>query len=73
MFAAKHAPIHRGSVFERVCVKCEKCQSPIVVNRPDQVSVEFSVPCKRCGHRGIYFKRMLTTENVVERRKFQRD
>jgi RNase P subunit RPR2 len=73
MFAARQVPLHRGAVFERAFVICEKCQSPIVVNRPDRVSVEFSVPCKRCGHRGIYFKRMLVTEDVAERRKFARD
>lgn len=73
MFAAKQVPYHRNAVFERAFVMCEKCHSPIVVNRPAQVSVEFSVPCQRCGFRGIYFKRMLVTEDVVERRKFVRD
>ena len=53
---------------ERGFVSCEKCSSLIAVHQPNNVSVEFSVPCTKCGHRGIYFKRMLMTENLVNRR-----
>jgi ssDNA-binding Zn-finger/Zn-ribbon topoisomerase 1 len=67
MFAAQKAQYHRGTVYERSFVECEKCASPIVVHRPNNVSVEFSVPCPKCGHRGMYFKRMLMAENPANR------
>jgi hypothetical protein len=40
-------------------VECEKCDTPIPIRQPNMVSLEFCVPCPRCGHRGIYFKRMI--------------
>jgi hypothetical protein len=52
---------------ERGVVTCEKCRSPIYVNQPGMVSLEFCVPCRTCGHRGIYYKRMLTLENGERR------
>lgn len=61
------------ATYERGVVECEKCHGPIYVNRPHAVSVEFSVPCNRCGHRGIYFKRMLRAEDTAERRPKSRD
>ena len=54
--------------YERGLVDCEKCGTPIVVNRPAVVSLEFCVPCNKCGHRGIYFKRMIYIEEAVKRR-----
>jgi DNA-directed RNA polymerase subunit RPC12/RpoP len=53
---------------ERGVLACEKCSAPIYVNNPGSVSIEFCVPCTHCGHRGIYFKRMLTLETIPERR-----
>jgi hypothetical protein len=58
---------------QRGVIECEKCHTPIHVNRPGSVSVEFSVPCLHCGHRGIYFKRMLATDDSPERRLKPRD
>ena len=58
---------------ERSIVACEKCHTPIVVNRPQSVSLEFCVPCSKCGHRGIYFKRMINIEGAAERRQNPRD
>ena len=58
---------------ERGVVNCDKCRTPNFVNKPASVRVEFSVPCPHCGHRGIYFKRMLTTETIPERRANRRD
>jgi hypothetical protein len=72
MFVAQQTPGFGRASNERGVVLCEKCQSPIYVNRPGSVSVEFSVPCAHCGHRGIYFKRMLTTENGADRRSAPR-
>lgn len=47
---------------DRGLVDCLKCRSPIVIDKPGNVSVEFSVPCAKCGHRGMYFKRMIYVE-----------
>ena len=60
------------SVYQRGVVECEKCRTPIVIHKPNAVSVEFSVPCNKCGHRAMYFKRMIYTEDAYERRKTPR-
>jgi hypothetical protein len=49
-------------------VECEKCRSTIYVRNPNMVSLEFCVPCGKCGHRGIYFKRMIHGEDAGRRR-----
>ena len=59
---------------DRGVVDCLKCHSPIFVDKPGNVAIEFSVPCAKCGHRGMYFKRMMRSENEpVERRQKQRE
>ena len=73
MFNAPHTPAYNRATTERGIINCEKCRAPIYVNKPTTVSIEFCVPCTHCGHRGIYFKRMLTTETIPERRVQQRD
>ena len=72
MFTAQQTPGLNRATTERGVVDCEKCRAPIYVNKPASVSVEFCVPCAHCGHRGIYFKRMLTTETIPERRNNRR-
>jgi hypothetical protein len=67
MFAGQQNQFRKGADQERGFVSCEKCNSPIAVQRPNNVSIEFSVPCTKCGHRGIYFKRMLMAENPDNR------
>ncbi len=62
---AKNASL---GVWQRGAVECGKCRTPIHVQRPNTVALEFSVPCERCGYRGFYFKRMLYIEDVSERR-----
>ena len=57
---------------QRGVVECEKCRSPIYVRSPNVVSLEFCVPCGKCGHRGIYFKRMIYSEDSAERRRHPR-
>lgn len=73
MFTTQQTSNLNRATTERGVVDCEKCRAPIHVNNPASVSVEFSVPCTHCGHRGIYFKRMLTTETIPERRGNRRD
>jgi DNA-directed RNA polymerase subunit RPC12/RpoP len=68
MLTAQQLSNLNRATAERGVVDCEKCRTPIYVNKPASVSVEFSVPCPHCGHRGIYFKRMLVTETIPERR-----
>jgi hypothetical protein len=67
MFSAQQNQAHDRAANERGVVACEKCGSPIHIERPHAVSVEFSVPCQRCGHRGIYFKRMIGMGSAGER------
>ena len=68
MFAVNRNQIGRAAGQERGFVSCENCDALIAVNQPNNVSIEFSVPCTKCGHRGIYFKRMLMAEDPVNRR-----
>ncbi len=60
------------SESQRGVVECEKCRSPIYVRNPNAVSLEFCVPCGKCGHRGIYFKRMIHGEDAAERLRHPR-
>jgi DNA-directed RNA polymerase subunit RPC12/RpoP len=52
-----------GRDHERGVVECQKCHSPIFVDKPGNVAVEVSVPCPKCGHRGMYFRRMMHSEH----------
>jgi hypothetical protein len=49
-------------------VDCDKCRSPIQIREANSVSLEFCVPCQKCGHRGIYYKRMIYIEDASDRR-----
>jgi hypothetical protein len=68
MYSALQQANHTAGVYQRGIVPCEKCTTPIQVRKPTMVSVEFCVPCPKCGHRGIYFKRMIYIEDAPERR-----
>ena len=62
-----------GRDHERGVVECQKCHSPIFVDKPGHVAVEFSVPCPKCGYRGIYFRRMMHSESeAADRRRLPR-
>ena len=63
MFSTQQSQSQGRSPAEHGVVACEKCGSPIQIERPHSVSVEFSVPCRKCGHRGIYFKRMINMDD----------
>lgn len=69
MFPAQQDQSHSRAANERGVVECEKCDTPIYVDHPNNVSIEFSVPCPRCGHRGIYFKRMIAMDVATNRRQ----
>jgi hypothetical protein len=62
MLSAQQPQAQGRAMHERGAVHCEKCRAPIYVDRPGMVSIEFCVPCPACGHRGIYYKRMLVTD-----------
>jgi hypothetical protein len=68
MFSALHIDNESHGAHQRGVVECEKCRSPIQVRQPGMVSVEFCVPCPKCGHRGMYFKRMIYIEDGPDRR-----
>jgi hypothetical protein len=73
MFSTQQSQSGGRSGGEHGFVVCERCGSPITVERAHSVSVEFSVPCRKCGHRGIYFKRMINMDENGERRRAPRD
>lgn len=67
-------PHSQSNPRDHSVVDCLKCHSPIVIEKPGNVAIEFSVPCPKCGHRGMYFKRMIRGENEqAERRKAPRE
>ena len=68
MFSAQQIANQSAGVYQRGVVACERCGTPIQIRQPNMVSLEFSVPCPKCGHRGIYFKRMIYIEDGTERR-----
>lgn len=68
MYSAQQIANQSAGVYQRGLVACDKCTTPIQIRQPNMVSVEFSVPCTKCGHRGIYFKRMIYIEDAAERR-----
>jgi hypothetical protein len=68
MFSAQHIDNESSGAHQRGVVECEKCRTPIYIRQPGMVSIEFSVPCPKCGHRGMYFKRMIYVGDAYERR-----
>jgi hypothetical protein len=54
---------------DRGMIDCFKCHSPIFIDHPGNVAIEFSVPCPKCGHRGMYFRRMMRGENESNERR----
>jgi hypothetical protein len=62
MYSASQIANESLGAHQRGVVECEKCHSPIEIRQPGMVSVEFCVPCPKCGHRGMYFKRMIYTD-----------
>jgi DNA-directed RNA polymerase subunit M/transcription elongation factor TFIIS len=72
MYSTQQIANENLGAHQRGIVECEKCHSPIEIRQPGMVSVEFCVPCPKCGHRGIYFKRMIYSEDAYERRKTPR-
>jgi DNA-directed RNA polymerase subunit RPC12/RpoP len=71
MLAASRS--HTREVCRLGVVECTKCTSPVYVRKPDTIVDEFSVPCTKCGHRGLYLKRLLYTEELPERRRKPRN
>lgn len=55
--------------YERGVVACRKCLHPIHIFRINAIADEFSVPCNRCGHRGMFRNREIAVETLPERRR----
>lgn len=58
--------------YPRGEVNCAKCRVPIHIFRLNALAEEFSLHCRRCGHRAIYSKRLLCVEEMPERRRKMR-
>jgi hypothetical protein len=57
------------AVYHRGVIACGKCAAPIYILRLNALAEEFSVQCRKCGYRGVYFKRLLSIVDLPERRK----
>lgn len=64
-----HVQHSQSTPRDRGIVDCLKCNSPIFIAKPASVAMEFSVPCQKCGHRGMYFKRMMRSEQDFSERR----
>jgi hypothetical protein len=69
MWSAQKIQPYTRSVYQRGTVECQKCKSPIHVYKVNAIADEYSVLCRRCGHRGVYLKRFLHVDDLPERRK----
>jgi len=63
----------KKTVYQRGEVACRKCGTPIPIFKLKTLPDEFSVHCKRCGDRGIYWKSAVVIQEMPERRKKPRD
>jgi len=59
----------RKSVYQRGVIACGKCGAPIHIFKLNTLADEFSVHCHACGNRGIYSKRSMGIEDMLERRR----
>jgi DNA-directed RNA polymerase subunit RPC12/RpoP len=66
-------PQRQKKTYQRGSVTCQKCATPIHVYRLKALAEEFSVNCPKCNYRGIYPKRAVTIQELVERRRKPRD
>lgn len=55
--------------YQRGVISCAKCASPIHIHKLHMLADEFSVSCRKCGHRAYYNKHAIRIELVPERRK----
>jgi hypothetical protein len=50
-------------------VTCQGCRQPIHIYRLAALAEEFSVRCPACGTRGFHARRMVSVEQLPERRR----
>lgn len=53
------APKAQGKMAAACGVKCARCGEAIETIQPSPLPMMFSVPCRKCGHRGIYDKQQV--------------
>ena len=66
MFAAT---TRSRAVYPRGTIGCHKCGHAIHVYKVAGLADEFSLRCANCGTRHFYDKRVLTIEEMPERRR----
>jgi hypothetical protein len=59
----------RYGTYQRGAVTCAKCGSPIYIYKLGTLANEFSVSCRKCGHRTHADKSAIRIELMPERRK----
>jgi ribosomal protein S27E len=68
MFVARKERPKRA-VYVRGTVACQGCRQPIHIYRLAALAEEFSVRCPACGTRGFHARRMVSVEQLPERRR----
>ena len=69
MWSAQKIQPRTRAVYLRGTVYCQKCNSPIQIFKVNALPDEYSVQCRRCGHRGVYMKRSMHVDELPDRRK----
>jgi hypothetical protein len=58
----------RRGTYSRGTLHCPKCSTTIHVFKAAEVTDEFSLHCRACGHRNFYAKRDMSVEQFLDRR-----
>ena len=69
MFPVRTTEFRRRAVYPRGVVACHACGTAIHIYRLATLPDEFSLCCPKCGARDFYSSRVLTVEQLSERRR----
>lgn len=73
MFPARTTEFRRRAVYPRGSIACHACGKAIHVYRLAALPDEFSLRCTACGARDFYSARVMTIEQLPERRRKARN
>jgi hypothetical protein len=73
MFPDRPTEFRRRAVYPRGSVACHACGTAIHVYRLATLPNEFSLRCPACGARDFYSSRVMTIEQMPERRRKPRN
>ena len=73
MFPVRSTEFRRRAVYPRGSIACHACGAAIHVYQLTALPDEFSLPCPACGARDLYSARVMTIEQMPERRRKPRN